>query len=155
MLSSILLLLDPQMKQAQLEVHTTFARNALVFGFPAELRQVFINLMTNAIEASSPGSTIEVRSSLRPSTSGIAAGVVVRVSDHGSGIEPDTLPKLFQPFFTTKGENGTGLGLWVSKGIVEKHDGVITIESHTLAENHGTTVAVFLPRGETQPNPTT
>ena len=154
MLSSILLLLDPQMKQAQLDIRTHFTPRAMVFGFPAQLRQVFINLLTNAAEASTPGSSIEILSALHPATATNPAGVVVTVSDHGSGVDPETLPKLFQPFFTTKGENGTGLGLWVSKGIIEKHDGSIAIESQTQSGVHGTTVTVFLPRGEATPNPT-
>jgi signal transduction histidine kinase/CHASE3 domain sensor protein len=154
MLESILLLLARQVRHAQLEVRRNFTPNALVTGYPAELRQVFLNLLTNAAEASEPGHAIEVRTELRraaratPHTPAHPPGVAISITDTGSGIGPAALPHLFQPFFTTKGENGTGLGLWVSQGIVEKHGGAITIDTHTDPHHHGTTVTVFLPRGD-------
>jgi len=140
---------------------TNFASGARVTGYPAELRQVFINLFANAADASAPGSLIELRTevcaerrrnSSTPDLEPRPAGVLVSITDHGEGIAADTLPKLFHPFFTTKGEQGTGLGLWVSQGIVQKHGGSISIESSTDAEAHGTTVTVFLPRGEAVPS---
>ena len=63
-------------------------------------------------------------------------------------MEEEVRERLFQPFFSTKGEAGTGLGLWVSKGIVQKHDGTIELESRTQPEAHGTAIHVFLPRGD-------
>jgi len=157
MLESILLLLDVQMRYAQLSLHTDFAPGATVTGYPAELRQVFINLLTNAAESSKPGNTIEVRTEIFverrrfPRKESRSTGVIITITDTGAGIPVDTLPRLFQPFFTTKGEQGTGLGLWVSQGIVQKHGGTITLTSETDPDNHGTTVAVFLPRGSAVP----
>jgi len=157
MLESILLLLDVQMRYGQLSLHTNFAPGATVTGYPAELRQVFINLLTNAAESSQPGSAIEVRTEIFvehrriPRAESRPAGVVITIADGGEGIPAETLPRLFQPFFTTKGEQGTGLGLWVSQGIVQKHGGTITLTSHTDPDNHGTTVTVFLPRGTAVP----
>jgi len=72
------------------------------------------------------------------------AGVIVTIEDRGIGIPEAALGELFKPFFTTKGERGTGLGLWVSQGIMTKHGGTITLESSTDPEDHGTTVRVFL-----------
>lgn len=69
------------------------------------------------------------------------------IRDNGPGIEDKILAQLFQPFFTTKGEHGTGLGLWVSRGIVSKHSGRLDLTSSTAAEAHGTTAKVFLPAG--------
>jgi len=160
MLDSILLLLDRQLRHAQVNLHTEFAPGAVVSGYPAELRQVFINLLANAADASSTGGVIELRTEIclerrrnpRPNKfEPRPAGVVVTIVDNGEGIAADVLPKLFQPFFTTKGEQGTGLGLWVSQGIVEKHGGNISIKSSTDADDHGTAVTVFLPRGEAVP----
>jgi len=157
MLDSILLLLDRQMRHAQVKLRAEFAPDAIVTGFPAELRQVFINLVTNAAEASAAHSQILLRTQIvqerrrTPRTLDAApraAGVEIILTDQGSGIEPETLTKLFQPFFTTKGEHGTGLGLWVSRGIVEKHNGTIDIRSSVDPSAHGTTVTVFLPRGD-------
>jgi signal transduction histidine kinase len=118
------------------------------------LRQVFLNLLTNAIEASQAGSILEIHTQLQPGVYATIAsesrprGIAVTIADNGTGIAPSTLPNLFQPFFTTKGEHGTGLGLWVSKGIVEKHGGKISIESWIGGQKHGTTVTVFLPSVE-------
>jgi signal transduction histidine kinase len=68
------------------------------------------------------------------------------VADDGSGINAETQAKLFHPFYTTKGQKGTGLGLWVSRGIVTKHGGSIRVRSRT-GSSHGTCFAVFLPLG--------
>jgi signal transduction histidine kinase len=70
------------------------------------------------------------------------AGVAVTVADTGSGMERETLERLFSPFVTTKGESGNGLGLWVSKGIVDKHHGTLTVRSQP---NHGSVFRLFLP----------
>src|SRR6185437_3450267 len=72
------------------------------------------------------------------------AGATVTITDNGVGIPDEVLPHLFQPFFTTKGERGTGLGLWVSRGIVTKHGGTIDLTSDTSEDTHGTAVSVFL-----------
>ena len=151
MLESVLLLLNRQMSQNQMEVRTDFAPEASVTGYPVELRQVFVNLLTNAADASSKGSRIEVRTELRRSGAKAGSrqpGVAITISDNGAGISDAAMPQLFQPFFTTNGEHGTGLGLWVSHGIVEKHGGTIEIESSTDEQNHGTKITVFLPRIE-------
>jgi PAS domain S-box-containing protein len=153
-MESVLVLLDRQMALAGITVHTDFAPDAIVTGYPAELRQVFTNLLTNAAEASTAGSTIEVSVRHQDSTSKPAryprSGVNISVADHGSGITPEAREKLFQPFFTTKGEQGTGLGLWVSQGIIQKHGGTITVDTRTGPSNHGTTITVFLPRGDAE-----
>jgi signal transduction histidine kinase len=154
MLNSILLLLEPQMRQTQVRLRAEFARSAIITGFPAELRQVFTNLLTNAAEASPPNAFIVLRTEIVPerfTTPRQPSGVRISLTDKGRGIDADVLPRLFQPFFTTKGEQGTGLGLWVSKGIVEKHNGTIGIQSSTNAVIHGTMVSVFLPRGDAEP----
>jgi signal transduction histidine kinase len=108
-----------------------------VAAFPAELRQVFTNLITNAAEAASPGGQVKV--SIKPQTAGseapgqkMPAGATVTIADNGSGITAEVQPHLFQPFFTTKGEHGTGLGLWVSRGIINKHGGTISLKSDTV-----------------------
>jgi PAS domain S-box-containing protein len=152
-LESVLVLLDRQLANAQVTLYTDMPDNAIVTGYPAELRQVFTNLIANAAEASSPGSTIElaVRNQIAARSSlATRAGVLITITDHGSGVSSHDLERLFQPFFTTKGEHGTGLGLWVCQGIIQKHGGTITIESRTAPDDHGATVTVFLPRGEAE-----
>jgi PAS domain S-box-containing protein len=106
---------------------------------PGEIKQVIANLITNAVDATAPGGTIAI------STKQAGDAVTIAVRDTGSGIEDVNLARLFEPFFTTKTDVGTGLGLWVSKGIVEKHKGSIAISSSTGPADHGTAVTVTLP----------
>ena len=145
LLESLLLLLERALMQGGITVLRHLEPGCVVTGYPAELRQVFTNLLTNALDASPSGSTIEVTA--RRSTPPDAPGVTVRVTDHGAGIPADVLPRLFQPFFTTKGEHGTGLGLWISQGILQKHGGNIRLDAR-VGNDHGTSAIVFLPRGE-------
>ncbi len=103
------------------------------------------NLLTNAIDAVSPAGFVEiVVEETRFKDSQPAVALTVR--DNGSGISKDDLPKLFQPFFTTKGENGTGLGLWITHGIVSKHGGYIEVNTETSTPNHGTTFKILFPK---------
>ena len=142
LLESVLLLLDRQLKDRQTTVECKLADKALVQGFPGELRQVFTNLVTNAAEASGQGGRIQIRLLI---TADSHPGATVIVADSGPGIEESNKSKIFQPFFTTKGEKGTGLGLWVSKGIVEKHGGKIELNNSTDPAYSGAAVRVFLP----------
>jgi signal transduction histidine kinase len=107
---------------------------------PGELKQVVANLVANAIDATEGGGRIRV------SARSAKDKVEITVSDTGSGIEEANLSRLFEPFFTTKPEIGTGLGLWVTKGIVDKQEGSISIRSSTDSVVHGTAVTVTLPR---------
>ena len=72
-------------------------------------------------------------------------GVRITILDTGSGIESRHRKNLFQPFFTTKEDIGTGLGLWITRSIVEKHGGSIRLKSRTGANDHGTAFSIFLP----------
>ncbi len=158
LLEGILLLIEPRLAARRITAFRDLPVPITVQGFPAELRQVFTNLITNAKQAAQVGGCIRISLSpglASPPTSERSLetgareeaiqGAVVEIRDDGLGIPPNVLSRLFQPFFTTKGEDGTGLGLWVSRGIIQKHGGTITIESRTEGEEHGTTVCVFLP----------
>jgi PAS domain S-box-containing protein len=129
---------------ASTNIETHYRTSATIFGFAGELRQVFANLIGNALEAGANGIKIRV-SPGRDWKHGARCGVRVAIADNGSGIPADSAGKLFEPFFTTKDEKGTGLGLWVSKGIVQKHDGWIRMRTSTRRAHHGTTFELFLP----------
>jgi PAS domain S-box-containing protein len=158
---SVLILLERSIAKAGIAIETDLAPEAFASGYPSELRQVFTNLLTNAAEASQSGTTIKVsvynQAQNKTATEEFAtiAGVIIKVADHGSGIRPEVTADLFRPFFTTKGEQGSGLGLWISKGIIEKHAGTIEVESSVATDeapdDHGTTFTIFLPRGTTMP----
>ncbi len=149
MLESILLLMESRFQALGVHVEHQLPQGLCVHGFPAELRQVFTNLFTNAAEATGPGGTIRLHAEAlasRVDEKGMRrpAGALVTVEDNGPGVPANVVASLFQPFFTTKGERGTGLGLWISRGIITKHGGTIELESTTAAEAHGTTLRVFL-----------
>ena len=144
MLDSVLVLVDRQLKNDVITVSTTCPEGLEIEGFPAELRQVFTTLVVNAADAAAPGGCITI-DARRSTSAGAQTGVAISVSDTGPGIEAAALDHVFEPFFTTQAERGTGLGLWVSRGIIEKHGGAIDIHSQTGADDHGTCITVFLP----------
>ena len=111
-----------------------------------ELRQVFANLVTNAIEASGAGGTLRLQ--IKTEATDLREGFCVHIEDEGPGIASDVHAKIFQPFYTTKIKGGTGLGLWVSKEIVERHGGEIHLTSSDDPQRHGTCFTVFLPLGK-------
>ena len=154
MLQEILLLMERRLTDLGVTVSTDLPTAISVAAFPAELRQVFTNLITNAAEAAGSAGVVQV--SIEPQAQGVDAvgqklvsGATVVIADNGAGIPDEVQPHLFQPFFTTKGEQGTGLGLWVSRGIVNKHGGTIKLQSNTSATGHGTVVSVFLATNPT------
>ena len=110
------------------------------------LREVFLNLLTNASDAMPEGGTLTVRAKQQVLETG-APAVMIEFSDSGAGVEPEDLAKLWEPFFTTKPEGkGTGLGLPICRRTVEEHGGTIDIES---LPGKGTTVRIILPATET------
>jgi signal transduction histidine kinase len=111
--------------------------------FPSELRQVFTNVIKNAVEATADGGNIKVYSEAAHQSG--QSGVLVRVVDNGAGIPEQMQSKLFSPFVSTKEENGTGLGLWVSRSIMEKHGGSIRLSSNSESNTRDTTVSIFVP----------
>jgi PAS domain S-box-containing protein len=106
---------------------------------PGELKQVVANLVSNAVDATDSGGRLRVTVRRAGDKAEIA------VADTGCGIDIEHLPHVFEPFFTTKSDVGTGLGLWVTKGIVEKQGGTILIGSSTDENDHGTTITIALP----------
>ncbi len=110
-----------------------------------ELTQVFSNLVQNAMDAVGTGGRIAVRLSACTHCGNGEKGVRVTIADNGIGIPPELRGRLFEPFFTTKQTVGTGLGLWVSKGILEKYHGTIAVHSCTTPGKSGTAVRVVLP----------
>jgi PAS domain S-box-containing protein len=151
-MNNVLLLYAPMMRAQQIKLISDYGNTDSVMGFPGELRQLFSNLMSNAVESMEKSGTIKVR--MHPSVNGATGekGVRVMIADHGLGIRDDIREKIFEPFFTTKGERGTGLGLWISAEIVRKHGGSLRIRTATQG-NTGTVMNVFLPARHRDPYP--
>jgi signal transduction histidine kinase len=122
------------------------APGTTVVGFADEIRQVVDNLLVNAVEATPPGGRLAL--CLRQSRSWknrSELGARLTIADNGCGIPKAYLARVFEPFFTTKAEKGNGLGLWVVRGIVEKHGGSIKIRSTDAAARSGTVISTFWP----------
>ena len=133
-----------QQNNIKVEKHTEDGLGIL--GFPGELRQLFSNLILNAMESMKDGGRLRVRVVRAHEWAGEQrGGVRVTVADTGSGISDVALPHIFEPFFTTKKETGTGLGLWLAYGIVQKHSGWMRVASRTIPGSSGTVFMVFLP----------
>ncbi len=139
LLDDVCAVYQPRLQAAKIELERDYQLTGEATLFPSELRQVFTNLMTNAIDA--------IGQRGRVSWTIARAGqnqVVVKVRDTGCGIPQEHLKNIFEPFFTTKGDQGTGIGLWVVKGIVERLGGRIEVQSSTHGET-GTCFSIFLP----------
>jgi len=114
--------------------------------YPGEMRQVLSNLVTNAIDASSPSGRLRLRVRCTGSWSDPGVrGVRVSIGDNGSGIPYDVRHRLGEPFFTTKGQRGTGLGLWVTRSILQRYGGEMQLRSSVDTSRHGTVFSIFLP----------
>jgi len=125
----------------QLRLRTTAPLNC----FEGEIRQVLNNLIGNAIDAMSDGGRVLIRSREGTHWPTRRRGLIVTVADTGIGIRRDNLRKIFEPFFSTKGLAGTGLGLWVSHEIVQRYQGALRVRSSQNPGRHGTVFTLFLP----------
>jgi two-component system, NtrC family, sensor kinase len=146
LIDDVLVLNNRALVESGISARKEWDPNLRIEGFPAQLRQVFSNLIRNAIEASSPGGEIRVR--ISPTRVGAAASqpaVRISIGDHGIGIPQKNREKIFEAFFTTKELRGSGVGLWLSSSIVHQHQGKIQVKSCTEASNSGTVMSVLLP----------
>ena len=114
--------------------------------YPGEMRQVLSNLIANAIEASAQNGklVVRIRDARKWSDEGVQ-GLRLSVADNGTGISREVRERLGEPFFTTKGQRGTGLGLWVTRRIVSRYGGELQLRSSVTPERHGTVFSMFLP----------
>jgi two-component system NtrC family sensor kinase len=148
LMDDVLALNNRDIIERHLNIFKQWEGPVTIHGFPAQLRQVFSNLIRNAIEASNAGDTIRVRISRsvlyrEPRE----RGARITISDNGAGIAPENLAKVFDAFFTTKELRGSGIGLWLSSAIVQEHRGLIKLRSSTQPSRSGTCVSVLLPEG--------
>lgn len=155
----------PRLQALHLVVEKRYSSPGEVEGYPIEIRQVFADLITNAMEASEGRAgriVLEISETRAPEIPGMQkspgslenspaqenSGAYVRVliADDGPGIAEDVRNRLFEPFVSTKGTRGTGLGLWVSRGIIHKHGGTIEVLPKATGETFGTQILITLPQ---------
>jgi signal transduction histidine kinase len=139
-LDSVIYFHDPAIRVRGIAVERRFHPAPAVLCQPGEIQQVFTNLISNALDALPDRGRLILE--VRPSTTHSAPGVAVTVADNGSGMDRQMLQRLFHPFVTTKGEAGTGLGLWVSKGILDKHHATVAVRTRP---GSGTVFRIFFP----------
>ena len=133
-------------RNRQIDLEKELGTSAKIVTSEGELRQVFSNLLINAVDATPPGGRILVR--VRPSREWNGSrrkGVRITVADTGCGIDPIQKAKVFDAFYTTKHDVGTGLGLWLSRDIVQKHHGNIRMRSRIESGKSGTVFSIFWP----------
>lgn len=152
LLDSVVYLLQGKIKAKQIFVEIECKEQLQVAGVFGELRQVLSNLLANSLEALDENGRIKMRASVSPGLNGGPSRIRITVADNGNGIGTIARKQLFEPFFTTKGAIGNGLGLWVSKQLIEKHGGSIRLHSSTSGNHRGTTFSVVLP-DKTEPTP--
>ncbi len=145
-LDSAITLYQSRLTYAEIAVEKDFRECSPILAMAGELRQVVLNLIGNALDAIGQGGTLKVRAAnAREYSNGLRRGVRLTIADTGSGIQPEIRKTLFEPFVSTKGNMGTGLGLWISSEIIRKHGGLIQVKSKTLSPLSGAVFSVFLP----------
>jgi PAS domain S-box-containing protein len=149
LLDEILELQSRRMEIKNITLEKQYRSKGTILAFPIELRQVFLNLIENAVQAMPDGGTLRLHifeswyRHQRPE-------VCISICDTGTGIDSEHAKHLFEPFFTTKSTKGTGLGLWISKGIVQKYGGAIRFRSSSVTGRNITCFQVMLPDASVQ-----
>jgi PAS domain S-box-containing protein len=131
---------------SRVSLHVNIKTDQKAFGNPGEFRQVLSNLLANSLDACKEGDAICVRVRAAVSSRNPAlGGVRIAVADTGCGIQSEHMERIFEPFFTTKKDTGTGLGLWVSRELMEKRGGSLNVRSSVSGRRSGTVFSLFLP----------
>jgi PAS domain S-box-containing protein len=145
-LKEVLQLYNLKLTRKNIRTKPEFEDGCEIHGFPGELRQLFSNLLVNAVDAMRQGGQLRLRvSKARAWSERRHPGVRVVFADNGCGIPEEVRARVFEPFYTTKKDSGTGVGLWLSEGIVRKHGGEIRMRSCTRPDHSGTVFSIFLP----------
>ena len=146
LIDSTFSLYQSRIAQAGIAVERRSRTTLAVTCLDGEIRQVLNNLVGNAIDAlKTQGGRLLFRSRSATHWTTGRRGVLLTVADTGPGISGRNLSKIFEPFFSTKGDQGTGLGLWISKEIIERHRGILRVKSREGKTYSGTVFTLFLP----------
>jgi signal transduction histidine kinase len=155
LVDAVLNLYQGRLANSSIRVEAAYSTTTTVLCFENDIRQVLNNLIANAIDAMRQGGgRLLVRAhdamDYSPEHPEGRRGLRITIADTGHGMSLAVRKRLFEPFYTTKDLNGTGLGLWISAGIVNRHHGRLTFRSSLHPIHHGTIFSLFLPHvGET------
>lgn len=142
LIEDTLLLLQRQLQRSNVEVKTDYGKLPAAVVSSDQLHQVFSNLIINAKDSMANGGRLFVRTRQVTGADGLHGWIRILLADTGGGIPPNIVNTVFEPFVTTKGEKGTGLGLWIVKGIIGNHGGKISVRSSV---GKGTVFKIDLP----------
>ncbi len=145
LVDSVLTLYQGRILNSRIQVERRERVKEPLVCFEGEIRQVLNNLVSNALDAMPHGGRLLVRSRAAMNWTTGERGLALTFADTGSGIPRDIRERIFEPFFTTKDMSGTGLGLWITKDIIEKHHGSIRVRSSQRTGRSGTVFSLFLP----------
>jgi len=145
LVDAVLNLYQGRLANSGIRVLPSYSTSAQILCFENDIRQVLNNLIANAIDAMRGGGQLLVRAHNTTDRPTGRRGIRITIADTGHGMSSSTLTHLFEPFYTTKGLNGTGLGLWISDGIVQRHKGRLQVRSTQHPVHHGTIFSLFLP----------
>ncbi len=147
LMEEVLMLYRRTLMEKKIQVRRRYDFQGSVLLYPGEMRQVFSNLVINAIESMHTSGTLTIHVyEAHKWDKSRKGGVRIVVADTGTGIPREKLLQIGEPFFTTKGQKGTGLGLWVSQGILRKYGGDLQVSSSTHPLHHGTVFSIFWPK---------
>ncbi len=148
----VLNLYQGRLSNSNIQVEADYDTGTSLLCFESDIRQVLNNLIANAIDAMRQGGHLRVRAhnttGYSANSHGSRSGLRITIADTGHGMSPAVRARLFEPFYTTKDLNGTGLGLWISSGIVARHHGRLTYRTSEHPMYHGTVFSLFIPRAE-------
>ena len=145
LLEPVVKLYQGRLANAGIRVESKFLSKTVIRCLENEIRQVLNNLIANALDAMKTGGRLMLRSHDVLGTTGEVAGVRMTIADNGHGMSRKTIERIFEPFFTTKDLNGTGLGLWISSEIIERHGGRMVVRSSVETGHRGTVFSLYLP----------
>ncbi len=145
LLEPVLALYQGRLLNAGVGVERKYRDGANLTCYEGDMRQVLNNLVGNAIDAMRSGGRLLIRAQKATDWRTGRVGERITVADTGCGMDAETSKRVFEAFYTTKGLHGTGLGLWISQGIVQKHEGVLLLRSRAQERGGGTVFSVFLP----------
>jgi len=150
LVNAVLNLYHGRLSNSSIRVEASYSTSTAILCFENDIRQVLNNLIANAIDAMRQGGgrlLVRAHDALdySPENPEGRRGIRITIADTGHGMSPPVRERLFEPFYTTKDLNGTGLGLWISAGIVDRHQGRLSFRSTEHPIHHGTVFSLFLP----------
>jgi signal transduction histidine kinase len=145
LIDAVLNLYQGRLANSSIRVQASYSTQTRILCFENDIRQVLNNLIANAIDAMRKGGRLIARAHDTMDIATGRKGVRLAIADTGHGMSAAVRARLFEPFYTTKALNGTGLGLWISEGIVQRHQGRLSVRSTQDPVHHGTVFSLFLP----------